>query len=149
MKKNQKGLFEDLNNPKLKRIVNSWNYSQLVNPAGSRCDEPSLTVPDRTMSLREIAIRYTHGQLPVGYGMNDGFGDEDEVNMGVDPRSLDLVEIQELSMRNQEVIDSYDSWRKSQDEDKKSKKEAARVAKMKEEWKKEQEEERRKGDAGK
>lgn len=56
-------------------------------------DLPSLTVPDQTMSMREMIERHTRGMSVMG--QNDPYyGDGTEY--GVNPRTLDLVDRQIL-----------------------------------------------------
>jgi DNA-binding transcriptional MerR regulator len=62
-----------------------------------------MTVPDQTMTLRQIMDRYASG-LPVG-GIKEALWDEDPENsLGINPRVLDLVDLQELKEMNKEDI---------------------------------------------
>lgn len=63
-------------------------------------NEPSLTVPDQTMSIQEILERYARG-LPIG-GQNEGYYDEEDDLP--DPRTLDLEERAQLAMRFEDEI---------------------------------------------
>jgi len=65
-------------------------------------DEPSLTVPDQTMSIKEILNRFASG-LPVG-GHKEALYDESESEEYFpDPRYMDLADRQELAEKyNQE-----------------------------------------------
>ena len=59
-------------------------------------NEPSLTIPDQTMSIKEILNRFASG-LPVG-GQKTPFYDETESEEYIpDPRYMDLADRQELS----------------------------------------------------
>jgi hypothetical protein len=57
--------------------------------------EPSQTIPDQTMSIRELIKRYASG-LPLGGSQNPIYEGED--GDGIDPRRLDLAERQELEI---------------------------------------------------
>lgn len=64
---------------------------------------PSLTVPDQTMTMREIMERYARG-LPIGEPgayVEDG---EDDLDDLPDIRKLDLAEIQELQEQYQDEL---------------------------------------------
>lgn len=62
---------------------------------------PSRTVPDQTMSVSEIMRRYAHG-LPLD-GQRVGFYEGDD-SFTPDPKTLDLVDIQEMKQQNAENI---------------------------------------------
>lgn len=64
----------------------------------------SLTIPDETMSIKEILIRYAKG-LPIG-GINQN-PIYDENSNGINLKTLDLVDLQELQRDNQEMIRNY------------------------------------------
>lgn len=59
-------------------------------------DEPSLTVPDQTMSIKEILTRFASG-LPIG-GQKEPLYDESESEEYLpDPRYMDLADRQEYA----------------------------------------------------
>jgi hypothetical protein len=66
-------------------------------------NEPSMTVPDQTMSIQTILERYARG-LPIG-GRTDEWYDEDDTMP--DYRTLDLTEIAELKQSVKDTIESY------------------------------------------
>jgi len=74
---------------------------------------PSMTVPDQTMSIRNIVDRYTRG-LPVT-GFTPVYDGEDYYMP--DPRTLDLVERQELAEKIKQEVEGLKSrqWKKPQD----------------------------------
>jgi hypothetical protein len=80
-------------------------YSILNRPddSGKTFTQPSLTVPDQTMSMRTMIERYAKG-LPIGDGKEEIWDDDIDQTMGINPRTLDLVDIQELKMKNSEII---------------------------------------------
>lgn len=62
--------------------------------------QPSLTIPDQSMSIKTILERYARG-LPVGGRLDEYYDEEDTLP---DPRTLDLAERQELAeMYTQEI----------------------------------------------
>lgn len=70
-----------------KNIMNYKPYEGIVN------EEPSMTIPDETMSIREILHRHVRG-LPIdGKDPKTAIWDED--SNGINPKTLDLTEIQE------------------------------------------------------
>jgi len=54
--------------------------------------QPSLTVPDQSMSIKTILDRYARG-LPVGGRLDEYYDEEDDLP---NPLTLDLAERQEL-----------------------------------------------------
>lgn len=61
---------------------------------GHYFESPSQTIPDQAMSVREIMTRFTSG-MPIG-GNRTEYWDEDESNVGINIKKLDLVDIQTL-----------------------------------------------------
>ena len=58
-------------------------------------NEPSLTIPDQTMTIREILTRFSRG-LPVDQKIPI-YNESDSDEYFPDPRYMDLAERQELS----------------------------------------------------
>ena len=84
----------------MKKVRNMLNY---VPYEGKTFTQPSQTVPDQTMSLRTIMNRYASG-LPVG-GIKEAIWDDDAENaLGVNPKSLDLVDMQAMKIDVDEFI---------------------------------------------
>jgi len=96
------------------KVKNSLNYKEF-----ERNDEvntlPSLTIPDQNMSIRQIIDNYTRG-LPVNAFTPIYDGEDYDLP---DPRTLDLVERQEMAERIKEEVASIKSreWKKTQDVD--------------------------------
>jgi hypothetical protein len=67
--------------------------------------QPTLTIPDQTMSMRTIMERYARG-LPFEDRKVPLF-DVDELSTGVDLRKLDLVDIQEMSMEHKKTLKKH------------------------------------------
>lgn len=72
---------------------------------GEKFDQPSLTVPDQTMSMRTLMERYARG-LPLD-NMKKPLYDVDELSTGVDLRKMDLVDIQEMTMEHKNLIKGH------------------------------------------
>lgn len=86
------------------KIKNSLNASAFEKNY-KKFTQPSLTIPDQTMSLETLLERYTRG-LPIG-GRSDVYYDEDDTMP--DYKTLDLAEIQEL---REEVKTTFEKHRK-------------------------------------
>lgn len=74
-------------------------YSQYVRDDEVN-NEPSLTIPDQTMTIPEILERFARG-LPIG-GQTEGYYDEDDDLP--DYRTLDLEERAQLAIKYQTEI---------------------------------------------
>jgi hypothetical protein len=72
--------------------------------------EPSQTVPDQALTIREILKRYASGQ-PLGGGKEPIY--EGEEGDGVDPRTLDLAERQELEIAARQELAEIEKRLKS------------------------------------
>lgn len=70
---------------------------------GAVFTQPSLTVPDQAMSMRTMIERYAKG-LPIGDAKEEIWDDDIDQTMGINPRTLDLVDLQEMKMNNEEKI---------------------------------------------
>lgn len=70
---------------------NPFNYKPYE---GKIFTQPSMTVPDETMSIRELLSRHVNG-LPVENGKVPLY-DEDESSDGINPKTLDLTDWDEL-----------------------------------------------------
>jgi hypothetical protein len=105
-----------MNKSNLKRYImkvkNSLNYDY-NQELGEVNYLPSMTIPDQTMTIRNIVDRYTRG-LPVT-GFNPVYDGEDYYIP--DPRTLDLVERQEMAEQIKQEVESLKSrqWKKPQD----------------------------------
>lgn len=72
--------------------------------------EPSQTIPDQALSVREILQRYANG-LSLG-GSNEPIY-EGEDGDGIDPRRLDLAERQELEIAARQELAEIEERLKS------------------------------------
>ena len=68
-------------------------------------NEPSLTIPDQTMTIREILTRFSRG-LPVEQKIPI-YNESDSDDYIPDPRYMDLAERQELSEMFKEELNFY------------------------------------------
>jgi len=87
------------------RWITPFNY----NPAkhsGEINTQPSMTIPDQTMTIQEILTRYAKG-LPIGGSKTPYYdGVEDPLDGLPDPRTLDISERKELEAEiRQELAD--------------------------------------------
>jgi hypothetical protein len=73
-------------------------------------DLPSETIPDQSMSVRELLSRYASG-LPLGGVKEQIFEGED--GDGIDPRRLDLAERQELEIAARQELAEIEERLKS------------------------------------
>lgn len=62
--------------------------------------QPSLTVPDQTMTIREILVRYARG-LPISGNVPIYEGEDNDLP---DPRTMDLAERADFAEQVQEEI---------------------------------------------
>lgn len=75
------------------------NYSRdyATNTDAEKNDQPSMTVPDQTISLSELLERFTKGEtVPTFPGQ---YQDDDDENVYDDLNTLDLSELEELAER--------------------------------------------------
>jgi hypothetical protein len=91
---------------KIRNILNYQSFDKTYEKNG----QPSQTVPDQTMSIREILRRYGQG-LPLGGSKEPIFEGED--GDGIDPRRLDLAERQELEIAARQELAEIEERLKS------------------------------------
>lgn len=86
--------------PRLPDVWNPLNYWQ--RPKNRAVfSQPSETTPDMSMSVRKIMTNYAGGTMP--YGKTGVFEDPEYPSLGIDFRSLDLVDIQEIAMKSADM----------------------------------------------
>jgi len=95
----------------MQKVKNSLNYDY-KEQKGEVNTLPSMTIPDQTMSIRTIVDRYAKG-LPVT-SFTPIYEGEDYIP---DPKTLDLVERQELAEQIRQEVESIKSrqWKETQD----------------------------------
>ena len=91
---------------KIKNLLNYDTFEKKYEVNG----KPSLTVPDQTMSVRELLRRYASG-LPFGGQREPIYEGED--GDGIDPRRLDLAERQELEISARQELAEIEERLKS------------------------------------
>jgi len=91
---------------KIKNVLNYHTFEKKYEKNG----QPSLTVPDQTMSIRELLRRYASG-LPLGGSKEPIY--EGEEGDGIDPRYLDLAERQELEINARQELAEIEERLKS------------------------------------
>ena len=77
-------------------VKNSLNFNH-EDWKGKEFTMPSQTVPDQTMSIKTIMEKFAQGQ-PIGGTFEEIY--EEEPSSGIDPRRLDLVDIQAMKINN-------------------------------------------------
>lgn len=83
-------------------------------------DEPSLTVPDQSLTVREILDRFTKG-IPVDIGMQDNSleydGDDpsfDDVNPFLDP-AFDLSDLTDMELERVRLLAEQEQAQRTQE----------------------------------
>lgn len=94
------------------KIKNQFN-AHLFKYKGEINDEPSATIPDQTLTIREILTRYSRG-LPIDQKIP--VYDESEEYFP-DPRYMDLAERQEYAEMYKEELQAYQERTKRQQTD--------------------------------
>lgn len=93
-----------MNRPK---VFNQYNHNQRTSVRNSAGGGISMTVPDQTMTLKQILTRFAHGHAPTG---REGIYLEEEdipYNNGIDVRKLDLSELADLKNSNLQYIQTF------------------------------------------
>ena len=90
------------------KIRNIFNASEFND--AEKDFEPSQTIPDQALTVKEILTRYASG-LPLG-GSNEPIY-EGEDGDGIDPRRLDLAERQELEIAARQELAEIEERLKS------------------------------------
>lgn len=85
-----------------------------------------MTIPDQSMTLRDIVTKHSHG-MEIG-GVKTAIFDEAERAEGINPWTLDLVDLQELKILNNEEIISLQNRAIAEKEERKQKAIDARAA---------------------
>jgi len=90
------------------KVRNMFNASEFNDDEVN--NEPSQTIPDQSMSVREILSRYASG-MPLSNGKEQIYDGED--GDGIDPRRLDLAERQELEIQARQELAEIEERLKS------------------------------------
>ena len=98
----------------LPRIKTQWN-KHLFPDYYEVNNDPSLTVPDQTMSIKEIMVRYARG-IPFDNTKIPIYDGEDDILEGIDWRTLDLSEREEFKTRVSQELFELQRQRLAQEE---------------------------------
>lgn len=81
-------------------------YNREEHPyTGQNFTQKSQTVPNQALSMRELLTKYAHGQPLTGGKFIPEYGGE-EMD-GINMRTLDLTELQELAEKSTETINKF------------------------------------------
>lgn len=76
---------------------------------GKKFTEPSKTIPDQTMSIRQILSRYASGQPVTMHNQGEPLWDEEA--KGINPKTLDLSELHDWTS---DLKEQYEKMRDEQ-----------------------------------
>jgi len=93
-------------------------------------NEESKTIPDQTMTLRELLVRYAKG-LPLE-GQKTPIW-EGEEGFDIDPKKLDLAEIEELREKAEQELKDINEKIKTEVAEKRAKKNKSSITEIKDE----------------
>lgn len=91
--------------------------------------QASLTIPDQALSIREIMRRHLQGLPMDDIAMKPIYEDPRWESKGIDPRTLDFVDLQRLRLENNEEIELLRKRAAEEIQDRKDKIEAERLKK--------------------
>lgn len=101
------------------RSQQTWVYKISTKKKGL-----DMTIPDQTMSLREIVEKHSRG-MEIN-GQKTSIFDDAETASGINPMTLDLIDLQELNIMNNEQIINLREQAKNEISSRKSLADAAR-----------------------
>lgn len=76
--------------------------------------QPSMTIPDQALTIRQILDRYAKGLPLGGHDINAAFYDEE--SEGINPHTLDLVDIEQISEETMEKVNKLRKQSKNKQE---------------------------------
>lgn len=91
--------------------ITQFNYSKEAKQLYKKFG-PSQTIPDQTMSIRQIMQRYASGQPLDVYNQGEAIWDEE--GEGINPKTLDLSELHEYFDNVQQMKEEYQKTRNEQ-----------------------------------
>lgn len=103
----------------MEKIIKTSLNAHTFETKGQVNNEPSQTIPDQSMSLRELIIRYAKG-LPLEGARTPIW--EGEEGYEVDPETLDLAEREELAEKARQELQEINERIKNKVAEKKAKK---------------------------
>lgn len=101
------------------RFQTQWDYAEEVGEVNT---EPSMTVPDMSMSINEIMLRYAQGR-PLVKSNHLHYGGDTHYP---DPRTMDITEVEEMRERNAHKIKELEELRDKEIEEHKAKRKEKR-----------------------
>jgi uncharacterized protein YifE (UPF0438 family) len=87
---------------------------------GKTFTQPSQTIPDMTMSMRDIIDRHAKG-MPMEIGKTPIFHEEETEQKGINYKTLDLAEVEIIAKEHKENMDNLWNQYEAEDNDKKRK----------------------------
>lgn len=116
-------LLDESTGEQIVKSVRSWlNYAWKKSTKEMGIDQ---TIPDQTMSLREIVTKHSHG-MEIN-GMKTAIFDENAAAQGINIMTLDLVDLQELKILNNEEITRLKNLASAEKLDRQQKADSART----------------------
>lgn len=89
------------------RTKNEFNLDEFIHDY----DPVSLTVPDQSLTLRQIVYRYASGNLPIGLAKDVVYDGDEEDNFVVDPlneQNFDLTDMQEYERELRDLSEKFE-----------------------------------------
>jgi uncharacterized protein YifE (UPF0438 family) len=99
------------------KVHTSMNYQP---KEGKTFTQPSQTIPDMTMSMRDIIDRHAKG-MPMEIGKTPIFHEEETEQKGINYKTLDLAEVEQIAKEHKENMDKLWNQYEAEDSDKKRK----------------------------
>lgn len=96
--------MENLEKEAVGRVLTPLNYHLRVKPP-SKNSLPSMTIPDQSLTLQQLIDRHTSG-MSLGAISKTPIFDEENVSSGINPATLDLVDIENMMRENASTIKS-------------------------------------------
>lgn len=124
--------YDPIDYRKYSRVKNSLNAVLFDKKYEDYAGVVSETVPDQSMSIKEILLRYSKG-LPLGGGKVPMWDEEDDFP---DPKTLDLSELEDMRIEAEETIKSYSDRKKKLDVEKQQREEKEYKQYLKDKYKK-------------
>lgn len=110
-----------------RRKINTWFQPSLE--FGEVNNDPSMTVPDQTMTMTEIMNRYAKGLPLAGQKLPQYEDIEEGDDYLPDPRRMDLAERQELKEAAEKELENMKLKKKIREDNARKKREAEKTLK--------------------
>lgn len=90
------------------KFQTQYNRDEFPDRGYEKNDEVSMTVPNQSLTVRELVYRFTHG-MDLSLGLSRSYSSEDDLDFPPDWNKLDLSEkMNWIGRKQQEVQDSAD-----------------------------------------